>query len=386
MTVPQFNSSSLHELSALASDPCVSILMPTERRAPSQKEAHARLKNLTRAARQGLESRGYGMADAAAFVAPIAALDREGDLWRDRNAGLAVFVSTGCLRVFVTPMTLPELAVVASHFYLKPLIRLLTAYPKIFVLALSQSQVRLFEHDVLLDTANLVELPHIHTGIQEVTPHEGLDTQRQSKSFVRSIPGGTTRGHSHGAGDIQHKDKLLRYVQLINKDVVGVLGDSCAPLVLAGVDYELALYRQVNTYPHVSTQVISGNPDQKSAQALAKASISALEAEAEEERDAAVAEYKSLRGTPRVTRTFKDIVRFAHTGRVQVLFAAQDVEKWGHFNPKIGHVRPRSQPQPGYDGLISLTAENTLLHRGRVFLMPRSTIPNHASMAAVLRF
>ena len=34
-----------------------------------------------------------------------------------------------------------------------------------------------------------------------------------------------------------------------------------APLVLAGVEYELAIYRRVNSYPRTLEQPVHGSPD-----------------------------------------------------------------------------------------------------------------------------
>ncbi|MEO6887603.1 MAG: hypothetical protein ABI456_01165 [Ktedonobacteraceae bacterium] len=50
------------------------------------------------------------------------------------------------------------------------------------------------------------------------------------------------------------KEQLLRYFQRINRGLQSVLRGERAPLVLAGVEHLLPIYRKVNTYAHVLDQ------------------------------------------------------------------------------------------------------------------------------------
>jgi hypothetical protein len=99
----------------------------------------------------------------------------------------------------------------------------------------------------------------------------------------------------------------------------------------------------------------------------------------------ALQRYRDVNNTPRVTRSTKDIVRAAYEGRIDTLFVAQDIDKWGIFDATTEQVRTHPLPQPGDISLLNLAAEFTLHHHGDVYLLPRSHVPRNSPMAAILR-
>ena len=68
--------------------------------------------------------------------------------------------------------------------------------------------------------------------------------------------------HGHGVGELpDKKDRILRYFQKVDAGLNDILADQQAPLVLAGVDYLLPIYQQANSYPHLLTDGITGDPE-----------------------------------------------------------------------------------------------------------------------------
>src|SRR6267143_51502 len=54
---------------------------------------------------------------------------------------------------------------------------------------------------------------------------------------------------------------LKHFFKEIDQRIHAILGRADAPLILAGVESETALYRRVNSYPHLAEQTVSGSPD-----------------------------------------------------------------------------------------------------------------------------
>ena len=68
--------------------------------------------------------------------------------------------------------------------------------------------------------------------------------------------------HGHGAGGEVDKALLERFLRQVDDGLREVLKTATAPLVLAAVDYEQAMFRQLTRYPHVLGEGIGGNPEQ----------------------------------------------------------------------------------------------------------------------------
>jgi hypothetical protein len=107
------------------SAPCVSILMPTHRHHPGAEQDPIRFKNLLKTA-EGFLSKQYSSAEVRTLLDPLAELATP-RFWQYPMDGLALFCSPDLLAEYRIPMRLPELAVVAESFHVKPLIRFLQA-------------------------------------------------------------------------------------------------------------------------------------------------------------------------------------------------------------------------------------------------------------------
>lgn len=57
------------------------------------------------------------------------------------------------------------------------------------------------------------------------------------------------------------KDGILRYFQQVADGVHSIVGEGDAPLVLAGVEYLLPIYRHAAEYPHIVESEITRNPE-----------------------------------------------------------------------------------------------------------------------------
>ena len=136
---------------------CVSICMPTHRAVAETLQDPIRLKNLLRSARSQLRGLGLEGAMVHQILAPAAALVDNHDFWQHQCDGLAVYCSPEFFRLFLVPLSLPELAVAAARFHLKPLLSLLAGNAQFYVLALSQYRARFFLAS--RDQISEIELP-----------------------------------------------------------------------------------------------------------------------------------------------------------------------------------------------------------------------------------
>jgi hypothetical protein len=166
------------------------------------------------------------------------------------------------------------------------------------------------------------------------------------------------------------------------------LQEDRAPLVLAGVEYLLPIYKEANSYPNLVDTVIKGNPDLLRADELHKSAWNILEHYFQAAQEEAVSQYQQLAGqtSERATNTFEKIVPAAYHGQVETLFIAAGMQQWGVYNPVTNEIEIHDQMESGDDSLLELAAVQTYLKGGTVYAVEPDKVPGGASAAAVLRY
>lgn len=374
----------LKELSQHRGGPFVSIYMPTQRFAPdSQIENVGRLKNLLKSASSELSGLGIRPAEADALLEPVRRMAEERPFWLRAEAGLAIFTD-GALRVFRLPVAPPEMVFVGDRFLLRPLLSLLGSDRHYYVLALSQKHVRLLRSSSgALEEITLGDAPE---SLAETLQWD--DFEKRSLQFhtgTSGAPGGRRPAVFHGSGEPDPKDELMRYFREIDRAIVEHVRDG-APLVLAGVDFLLPLYREANSYPGLAPETVSGNPDSIGDVALHEQSLAvALKAFAVE-REHAADRVVDLWATPRATSDPETFVPAAIHGRVKSLFLNSEATLWGSVNEAADSVSVHAVRQAGDEDLLDLAALRTILAGGDVFSVPHSEMPRDAAAVALLRY
>jgi hypothetical protein len=361
--------------------PCLSIHMPTHR--GGAEADPIRWKNHIRTAEKLLVEQGMRAPVARELLVPAQRLADEAAFWKYQADGLACFLAPHFLRLYRLPLPLDDLVVAADHFHIKPLLPLLSDRGRFFVLALSQNGVRLLqgtEHRI--SDVDLTGVPHNLAEALLTHDRDEFLTFHTHPAAGFGYKGAIFSGHGVGIDDA--KDNLLHYFQKIDRGLHDILGAERAPLVLAGVDYLLPLYRQASTYPHLVGQGILGNPDHVSNQDLHARAWTLVCPIFEQVEQKAAALYRQLAGTGRTLDELGQILPAAERGEIETLFVATGTECWGRFVPSVGHVDVHDRQLPGDEDLLNRAALSTLAHGGTVFALPTRELPA-APLAAVLR-
>lgn len=140
-------------------------------------------------------------------------------------------------------------------------------------------------------------------------------------------------------------------------------------MVLAGVEYVTALYRQVSGYPQLAQQTVAGSPKAEAIREdhLLERARQIVRPHFQEELDHALQRYRDLAGTGRVCTGHEEVVTACREGRVETLFLARS-----------------GSMEPG--GLIDRAAVPALTHGSRLFFLDPARIPDGRSPAAILRY
>ncbi len=350
-------------LKALAanSGSCVSIYFPIHRRTEDPAPPVVRFKRSLSEFEKALPERGIVEQEALKLLSPL--YDLVNVVASPEFAGntLVVLRSAEFMRHFLVNHELPEHFTVGDHFYIRPILPEFEQHRKFYILALSQKNIRLLRCDDA--ESEQVEL--------------GASNPQNFEEFLSSAGGpATTQGAVFtSTTDRDNLDShLANFYRAVNQAVVEVLKDTDFPLVLAGVEYEIPIYRKANTYKGLVGDPVLGAPDGLKGGELHKRALEIIEKHRRKPLEHALEQYEQ-NAPARASTSHKEISQAAPEGRVLYLLIAQTTQ------------HPRKFDEVSKDeALINAAALETLTHAGEVFVCSREQMPKGARMAAVFRW
>jgi hypothetical protein len=374
----------IHELQLLLAPhagPCISLFLPTHRHHPGTVQDPIRFKNLVNTAKTLLRER-FPPKDIQSLIAPLEALPHD-DFWRWQMDGLAVFSAPDFTTYYRVPMPLPEVAVVADTFHVKPLIRFLQSNRHFFVLALSQNSVALYEGTPY--ALGIVEIPELPASLTEAL---GIERRDAVLNLHSTAAGSATVFHGQGSPDAENKkEDLTRFFRAIDNALWEILREERAPLVLAGVGYYHPIYRSGSRYPYLAEQGVEGNFEQASLEDIhgrVQPLISELYRKREEE---VLSAYAQLASHGQGTDDLDAVAWAAVTGHIRQLLLAEGAHCWGILDRGSGTITQRTAQQDTRDDdILDDIAECVLARKGEVLLMPPARMPTASPVAALLRW
>jgi hypothetical protein len=391
-----FTKSDLQELLDHPSQPHLSLYMPAERAGAEIQQNPIRFKNLLRQAEDRLIEHGLRRPEAESLL--LRARDElmmDETFWQFQSSGLAVFVSPELFVHFRLPIDFDEIVHVGEQFHLKPLFSLFQKEGRFYVLALSQGSVRLLEGwKYGVQEVDLGETP---TSLEEALKYDDPEKQMQGHA---TTAGGGAGGQGAGQGrpvqsyhgqredEDDDRSRIRRFFQHVDKGVSEILGDDRAPLVLAGVEYLLPIYREVSSYPGLIEAGIPGNPTGVRDEDLHVLAWELLEPVFEQEHENAADLFRREAGkqTGKASSDIEEVVQAAYGGRVGQLFISEDCEIWGNYDLEANRVEIHPERRPDSEDLLNTAALYTFINNGSVYLLAEDQTPDQNCLAAVFRY
>ncbi|MEA5534788.1 hypothetical protein [Crocosphaera sp. XPORK-15E] len=387
----------LRTLTTASNPTCISIYAPIVRLGVETPQNQIRLSNLVRQVEEKWVALGLRGQDIRDLLQPIHDLDND-DFWRHQSDGLAIFLSPNFFRYYCLPITFPELTVIADRFHIKPLLELMSGDGTFYVLALSQNQVRLFQgtryhiDEIELKpqlrsalTLSVVEgLTDVPTNMAAALQYD--EPQKTLQVHTSSSKGNSGILHGQGSGNEEHKNDLLSYFRQVNNGLESFLKNQQAPLILAGVDYLLPIYHEVNTYSHLLPDGISGNTENLPLEELHTQAWQIVQPYFDLAKESTISHYQELQSSEQTANTIEKVVPAAYFERVETLFIPIGENVWGIFDPEKNSIQIHPQREVGDEDLIDLAALHTLTNGGTVYAVEQEDVPEHQAIAAVLRY
>lgn len=348
----------------------VTIYLPTTPVSVEVEPSRIELRNLAdRAARQ-LQDAGIDKRAIGAISLHLDDLLDDPALWATLANSLAIFVTPERIRTFRLPNHIGSLVEVSDRFHLKPLLRSVTFPHAAFLLALSQGSVRLLEISP--------DLPPWEVTVEGM-PRDAASVVRRSALTDRA-----TRGRLQGTED--HKMRLAQYARLVDGAIRPLLTGMDLPLILAAPEPLDAIFRSLNTYPHLVEEGVRGNPDATSDTELAEAARPILDRLYAADLAAVRSRFDALVSQGRAAADIVDVARAATFGAVDTVLADIDRAVPGSVDETSGKVIFEERDDALNYGVVDEIVRRTFLTGGRIMAVRREDIPGESAVAALLRY
>jgi len=256
-----------------------------------------------------------------------------------------------------------------------------------YLLAFSKNKVRLLQGTKY--SASEIDIDGVPGSLAEALKYDF--PQREIQFHTGGPRHGGKRDAQYfgtGAGDPDEKDRLLRYFQQVDKGVCEFLKGKNSPLVIAGVDYLLPIYREASRYPRLVDEGINGNPDSLPVSELHDRAWKITSPIFEKSQKEAVQKFEKLHnsGSRQAATKLEHIITAASNKRIETLFVATDEQRWGKYYEYSNQVETHDQQDAGDEDLLDFAAVHTLINHGVVYPLMRSKMPGGNSAAAIFRY
>ena len=360
------NRTDIALLQSIQSNPCLTITLPTHRTAPDNQQDPIRLKNLISEATNRLLA-DFSKRELDPLLARLDKLVNDID-FRYTLDGLALFVSVDFGRSFKLPFSVPERVIIDHTFVTRDLVFALNRSVRYWVLVLSEQPTRLYEgaRDVLVEISNK-DFPMTHQG----------------PGGAANLPGGP--GVRRSAVRDEYDRKFFRGVD----EALGrVLAGDPLPVILVGVDRNLAFFREISAYTAHFAGALTGSHDKTSAYELGQLVWPLMQDHKREARQQALEQLGNAISAQKVASTLGEVWRMAAEGRGDLLLVEEDYHTPGRVDESGMHLTIESDPTPldVLDDAVDDVIEMVLAKGGRVVFVEDGALEKHQRIALILRF
>lgn len=370
----------LNRLAAVHEEPCISVYMPTHQVTARKPKDRILFKNLLREAQECLVGRGMRTAEAKGFLGPALKLAKDSLFWEYQGNGLALFLAPRFFEYFISSLSFDQKVSVSHRFYLKSLLPVLYRGEHFFLLTLSKRETKLFR--VTRTRMTEVRLEGLPDGVsrrsseKQLQFHTGTQQGRGKRAALF---------HGHGGGSEDEKTGLIQYCREIDSAVVDLLSDEKAPMMVAGLDYVVATYRQANSYPYLVDDSIPGNPYSYSRDDLHRAAHAAMEPHLVRWREESLVRFGRGSEEGRACTDVAPLLQAAKEGRIEMLLVSLGAELFVRHDLESGRVDLHTRYEEGDVDVLDEAVVRTVLTGGEVYGIEEDEMPGHLPFVALLR-
>ncbi len=339
--------------------PCVSILLPTYRTAPDNQKNAIRIRNLVREAEERLLGE-FPKRDITPLIGKMQALANNIDISRTLD-GLGLFISKDFAEKVDLPFRVRERVIIDKAFATRDIIKSVNRGTRYYLLAITAQKARLmscFRDDAV-----------------EISDGFPVENDMEFAQFNLS--------------DLsrEKKKKLKEFYNNVDKRVLEIIKKDPEKLVLAGVEKNLSLYREVADNKDIILTQLSGNFDNASVHDLGKKAWPKVKEKMQEVRNEALEDLNKAVSNGKYASGLSQVWNFTSQGRTGLLLIEEDYHQPAKLeNQNTLTFLHKPQGNGTMDDAVDEVAELAINKGGRVLFVENGSLKEHEKIAAILRY
>ncbi|MEX0269635.1 hypothetical protein AB3R30_10860 [Leptolyngbyaceae cyanobacterium UHCC 1019] len=352
----------LKQLQSLTQVPALSILLPTHRTFPENKQDPIRVKNLVDEATARLAEE-FSDRELSPLLQQLETLVSEIDYPHTLD-GLALYVSHDFAKLYYLPFPIPARVVIDQTFATRDLVYGMHRAQRYWVLLLSQASTRL-----LAGTGETLE-------------------EVEDKNFPMEMtgPGGTT-ALPFDSDSSYLDDRHRRFFQQVDSAFTEYAQDEALPLIVGGVVRQVSFFQEVSQHTSAIAGTISSNFDKATVSELSPQMWEIVQTVRVEQRVAALQALDDAISAQLVVSTIEEAWQMAQAGRGKLLLVEKNYHVPAILNESgkfelVEEVGGSDVMDDAVDEII----EAVLAMGGEVAIVDDDALADHQHIALTLRY
>lgn len=372
-------------LSTHKSPVCASIILPTHSAGVEVNEQVdiTAFKTALQQVEKSLGEKNTDQALIKKIVKPGYDLLRDDGLWRNLTKGLAVYMAEDFMKFIRLPGVVDREILVNTSFSVMPLVPFMVRKEFFYILTINKKRVRFYRADAFgIEHIPVDELP---TAVDDVVHFENKEDEKLFR--LSNNNGRAASYHGMGAGKPDEKQNIALYLEEVDDTLWKThLHYSTAPLLLAGVDFLIPIYKSVTDYRHIWPEALTGNHQEDNDHELYEQAMAVMKPYFDRSLRAALEEFGNKSATRLTSTDNKEVIPAAYYGRVSHLFVQKNSHIWGTFNEGSNELRLMSEEGGDAENLADKAVAKTIENGGSVFLLDKADMPGTGHLAAIFRY
>jgi hypothetical protein len=374
------------ELANHSAEISISIYVPSHRSGVevNEKQDTIVFKNALQSITIQLQNKNLSNDNISALLAPCYDLYNNEIFWNNQLDGLAVFVSNGFFKAIQLPFSVDEEVYINNTFFVSPLLPMITNTEEFYLLALSKQEAKLYLGNAF--GLQYIEVEGMPDGMEDVIQ---WDEKAGAQLHRRGSRGGNDGGANfHGQeNQLDNKTLIGTYFHEVDRTVYSeILHDKNAPLILAGVEYLIPIYKGISKYNIIAEEAITGNQQHESLKNLFEKAREIAAPYFKQRTNKALQNYYNGIATPMTSSMPEKIIPASFYAQISDLFVCKGEHIWGSFDDANSTAEIHTEKQDNDECLINKAAVNTYINGGDVYMLDKEKMPNDSVIAAFLRF